>query len=45
MYWLLDNAGIKISIHASRGGSDFYYKDAENYKCISIHASRGGSDR
>ena len=36
---------IKISIHASRGGSDEIHDDVVLVLHISIHASRGGSDR
>ena len=36
----------KISIHASRGGSDLVLREIEKLEQeISIHASRGGSDR
>ena len=36
---------VEISIHASRGGSDFGLPDMEReWSLISIHASRGGSD-
>ena len=36
---------VKISIHASRGGSDLRGIIIARYiNCISIHASRGGSD-
>ena len=37
--------GIVISIHASRGGSDFNPRVHREAFGISIHASRGGSDR
>ena len=33
-----------ISIHASRGGSDFNFRQHQSRGFISIHASRGGSD-
>ena len=35
---------IGISIHASRGGSDFRTNAGDYWQGISIHASRGGSD-
>ena len=35
---------LKISIHASRGGSDRCGKVVIHHIVISIHASRGGSD-
>ena len=35
----------RISIHASRGGSDLYEKSGVTFWTISIHASRGGSDK
>ena len=36
---------IGISIHASRGGSDFRTNAGDYWQGISIHASRGGSDQ
>ena len=35
----------KISIHASRGGSDAFALFQQDLSAISIHASRGGSDK
>ena len=41
----MPKAEFTISIHASRGGSDFFNLcEIAGYKIISIHASRGGSD-
>ena len=37
--------GLHISIHASRGGSDFFEIGGLPFDDISIHASRGGSDQ
>ena len=38
------NKQVKISIHASRGGSDVFFLRPLSLALISIHASRGGSD-
>ncbi len=35
---------VHISIHAPRGGSDFFGFIVDFLYCISIHAPRGGSD-
>ena len=40
-YWV---AGVGISIHAPRMGSDVFVPDAEGFAAISIHAPRMGSD-